>query len=61
MNGYSGLNPPNYSTEYGVACSEIKKRVEAYVKFSGTEEHAAKYKELIQKVIPVGFVGCDPK
>ena len=61
MNGYSGIYPPNYSMDYGVACSEIPKRVEAYVKFSGTEEHAAKYKELIQKVIPVGFVGCDPK
>lgn len=58
MNGYSGINPPNYSIDYGVACSEIPKRVEAYVKFSGTEERADMYEELIQKVIPIGFVGC---
>jgi hypothetical protein len=59
MNGYSGIYPPHYSIEYGVACSEIPKRVEAYVKFSGTEERADKYEELMQKVIPIGFVGCD--
>lgn len=61
MNGYSGLNPPNYSIEYGVACAEIPKRVKAYMKFSGSEEHVGRYEELIQKVIPIGFVGCDSK
>ena len=59
INGYSGIYPPNYSIEYGRACSEIPKRLEAYMKFSDTEDHVGKYEEFLQKVIPIGFVGCD--
>jgi hypothetical protein len=59
VNGYSGVSPPNYSSEYGEECSELPRRVLSYLKFSGNEGNIDKYHDLIKKIVPIGFVGCD--
>jgi hypothetical protein len=59
MNGYSGLYPPGYSYEYGSDCAELPKRVISYLKFSQQSENIAAYRELMSRIVPIGFKDCD--
>ena len=54
MNGYSGLFPPRYRTDYKTDCSEIPQRLLSYDQFTGNDE----YLSIINKVYPIGFRGC---
>jgi hypothetical protein len=59
MNGYSGLYPPGYSYEYGDDCAELPKRVISYLKFRQQSENIAAYRELMSRIVPIGFKDCD--
>jgi hypothetical protein len=59
MNGYSGLQPPSYSTIYGTDCKEIPKRILAFLDFQNAND-AAHYLAYMQRVVPIGFQNCDP-
>jgi hypothetical protein len=60
LNGYSGLKPPNYSSNFGRDCSELPKRILSYLEFIDREGDLGEYKRQISKVIPIGFSNCDP-
>lgn len=60
MNGYSGLLPPEYDYEFGSDCAQLPKRVLSYLKFSHQSENIAAYRELMSRIVPVGFNNCDP-
>lgn len=59
LNGYSGLFPPEYDYEYGSDCAQIPKRVLSYLRFSNQSENNAAYRDLMNRIIPVGFHNCD--
>jgi hypothetical protein len=59
MNGYSGLFPPDYDLKFGIDCQEIPKRVLSYLKFSGHSDNIAAYRELMSRIVPIGFHNCD--
>ena len=58
LNGYSGLYPPRYRSTYGDDCSEVPRRILSYAAFRGDEGDAT-YRELMRRVVPIGFAGCD--
>jgi len=58
LNGYSGNAPPEFNTEYLDNCEELPLRVNSYVKFIHQDKDFDAYKNLISKVIPIGFEGC---
>lgn len=63
MNGYSGNNPSQngYGFQYGVDCSILPQRIMSYLDFAESRLLAKpSYQSLMSKVVPVGFVGCDP-
>jgi hypothetical protein len=60
MNGYSGFFPPNYDYEFGRDCSQLPKRVLSYLKFSHQADNVAAYRELMSRIVPIGFNNCDP-
>jgi hypothetical protein len=64
MNGYSGGHPQYsaFGSQYAFDCSIVPQRIAAYVDFARNSLHqVADYKSLMAKVIPVGFLGCDPE
>jgi len=60
MNGYSGLFPPGYDLTYGDDCSQLFKRVIYFLKFINQQDNIALYRELISRVVPIGFNNCAP-
>jgi hypothetical protein len=59
MNGYSRSFPPGYWPHYGRDCAEIPKRIASFIQFSGQQLAGDAYRKLVQRVVPIGFVGCD--
>jgi hypothetical protein len=59
MNGYSGWTPNGVNNEFHKDCSELPKRVLAYLKFIGKENDQYEYIQLIRKVIPIGLENCN--
>ncbi|NVK01960.1 MAG: hypothetical protein HWE12_10495 [Oceanospirillaceae bacterium] len=59
LNGYSGLLPPEYDYEYGSDCAQIPKRVLSYLKFSNQSDNIAVYRDLMSRIVPLGFTNCD--
>lgn len=59
LNGYSGLLPPGFSLEYGNDCAEVPHRVLSYLTFNGQNGNSDAFRELMQRIVPVGFEGCD--
>lgn len=60
LNGYSGFSPPGYNSEYGKNCVELPKRVTSFMSFAAISGDEKSYRELMKKIVPVGFEGCDP-
>ena len=58
LNGYSGLFPPEYDYEYGSDCAQIPKRVLSYLRFSNQSENIAAYRDIMSRIVPVGFSDC---
>jgi hypothetical protein len=62
LNGYSGFLPPGYySWDFGRDCSEVPKRIVSFLRFSGQQNDRDAYRKLAHRVVPIGFVGCDPQ
>ena len=61
LNGYSGLWPQGFSYQYGADCDEILRRVLSYGNFAKQPDPAAAYRALLNRIVPVGFPGCDPR
>jgi hypothetical protein len=59
MNGYSGNLPPDYDYEFGDDCAQIPKRVLLYLKFSNQPNNVEAYRDLMSRIIPIGFINCD--
>jgi hypothetical protein len=59
LNGYSGLLPSGYNHDYGRDCAEIPMRVISYLKFINQSENVNYYRELMSRIVPIGFKGCD--
>jgi hypothetical protein len=60
LNGYSGFWPPNYDYEFGSDCAQIPRRAVSYLEFSRELGELITYRELMSRVVPVGFKNCDP-
>lgn len=62
LNGYSGIFPPGegYTQAYGNDCAVLPARVQSYLNFSGKLSEQRSYQDLIKRVLPIGFGGCDP-
>lgn len=64
MNGYSGGHPQNsaFGYQYAFDCSVIPQRIAAYAHFSRDRlNREVDYKALMAKIVPVGFLGCEPE
>jgi hypothetical protein len=61
LNGYSGLFPPGFALQYGIDCSELPRRVLSYLAFIGHRGNKEAYLDLMRRVVPIGFVGCDQR
>jgi hypothetical protein len=61
LNGYSGLYPPGYDYEFDSDCAKVPKRVLYYLKFTQQSENIIAYRELMSRIVPVGFNGCNPE
>ena len=59
LNGYSGNLPPGFKQDYGMDCFEISRRLRAYLKFNHSANPNEDYRELIKRVVPIGFDGCN--
>lgn len=59
MNGYSGWLPPGYAASFGTSCAEVPMRAEAYLKFVGKADDATAYRQLMARIVPIGFSDCD--
>lgn len=61
VNGYSGLFPPGdgYTEAYGKDCTTLPLRIQSYLKFSDRLDERRTYQDLIKRVVPISFVGCD--
>jgi hypothetical protein len=59
LNGYSGLMPPNFSLKFGSDCEELPKRLISYLWFIGDGNDRKAYQNLMKRVVPIGFVGCN--
>jgi len=60
LNGYSGVFPPDYLLEYDNDCTELPRRIQSYLNFSGQKENAEAYLKLMKRIVPIGFIGCNP-
>ena len=58
LNGYSGNFPPGYQYDFGSNCLELPKRILAFLSFTGQLE-SSKFFELVNRVVPIGFEGCN--
>jgi hypothetical protein len=61
LNGYSGFYPPGFAVQFGNDCSELPKRILSYLSFVGRQDDKEAYVSLMQRVAPIGFMGCDDK
>lgn len=63
MNGYSGFTPPGlgYAMYYGNDCRVVPMRVLSYLKFRDRFEDRRAYRTLMEHIVPIGFVNCDPQ
>jgi hypothetical protein len=59
MNGYSGWTPNGVNNEFYNDCSELPKRVLAYLKFVHKENDQDLYLKLMRQVKPIGFEECN--
>ncbi len=59
LNGYSGGVPPGFQENYGVDCFEISRRLNSYVSFIKPLNPEKEYDNLIKRVVPIGFSGCE--
>lgn len=59
LNGYSGILPPGYESEFGRDCAQLPRRVLAYVYFARQSDYESAYRELMSRIVPVGFDGCE--
>ncbi len=57
MNGYSGNYPAGYSSSKN--CSQVPARIKNYMEFAGISSESF-YLESIKRVVPLGFMDCDP-
>ncbi len=60
LNGYSGLMPRGFSYRYGTGCDELIRRVVSYQHFAKPSEPGATYRAVMDRIVPVGFVNCEP-
>lgn len=58
LNGYSGGMPPGFADQFGGDCSELPRRVQSYLRFSGQPGDEGAYRALMARMVPVGFSGC---
>ncbi len=58
LNGYSGFLPVGYSMNYGNDCSELPRRIISYLAFAGKVNNDDEYRNLMKRVVPVGFDRC---
>jgi hypothetical protein len=59
LNGYSGNIPAGFKQDYGMDCSEISRRLRAYLAFDRSTNPNEDYQDLIKRVVPIGFVDCN--
>ena len=59
LNGYSGALPHHFRAQYSDDCAEYPRRILLYLEFIGQSEKSVAYSEFAQRVVPIGFVGCD--
>ncbi|WP_454904893.1 hypothetical protein [Variovorax gossypii] len=59
LNGYTGGLPPGFAVEYGRDCSELPRRVLSYLIFKRDSENIRLYQNLMSRVVPIGFLGCE--
>lgn len=59
INGYSGLFPPGYDYVFGTDCAAIPRRIISYLKFSNQSDNIDLYRNLMGRIIPIGFNNCD--
>lgn len=61
LNGYGAFFPPyiNFDT-YGKDCSEVPRRIIAYLIFSKQTENTKLYQALMNRIVPIGFENCEP-
>ena len=58
MNGYTSSLPPGFKRRYLADCSEIPNRVQAYLELTDRPAAGKEYRDLMSRVVPVGFQGC---
>jgi len=58
LNGYSGNFPTGYQYDFGSNCTELPKRIMAYLYFT-KQFDGNQYEKLMQRVVPIGFEHCD--
>lgn len=61
MNGYSGLYPPGFAVVFGDDCTEVPKRILSYLDFAGQSGNKEAYLNLMKRIVPIGFSGCDQR
>ena len=59
LNGYSGYAPPGFKAEHGKDCTEISRRIRAYLAFTHAINPEKDCEELIRRVVPIGFEACE--
>lgn len=61
LNGYSGIFPPGFSPKYNDDCAEMPRRVMSLLAFNRQADDKDAYLNLMERVVPVGFRGCNPR
>lgn len=61
LNGYTAFMPKFLSKEYGNDCTEIPRRILAYLFFINQIDNSEYYLQLMRRVVPIGFEGCQQK
>lgn len=59
LNGHSGAIPHHFHASYGDDCAEYPRRIILYLDFVGERQNKEAYKQLAQRVLPVGFTECE--
>jgi hypothetical protein len=57
MNGYSGNNPPGYTSAY--TCKQLPTWIKNYMDFARISSESF-YLEIMKRVVPLGFIDCNP-
>ncbi len=61
LNGLTGFILPTFSQYYFADCTEIPRRVVAYLEFLHEQNNETLYKEVINRIVPIGFHNCQQK